>query len=129
MKNITLSFLLVVLTLIFSTQKISGQEDMIFMVVEKMPEFPGGNPGLLRYLSSNIKYDNINIEEDYYHSKIYVRFYIDETGKAMKPEILRGCKNTNIIEVIEKMPRWKPGEQRGKKVKVWYTVPIHIHLE
>ena len=110
-----------------SQNKISN--DSIYWIVEKMPEYPGGDIALRKYIAQNIKYDNIHTEDIECLTKIYVRFHIDENGEVKSPKIVRGCSNSNILEIIENMPKWKPGEHKGKKVKVRYNIPINIHIQ
>ncbi len=97
--------------------------------VEKMPEFPGGEIALRKYIFENLKYQSRKI---YISEKIYAKFIIDTNGAVLYPEIVRGVDlllNKEVLWVIENMPKWKPGEHNGEKVKVWYTIPISIHFE
>jgi protein TonB len=103
----------------------------IFVIVEKMPEFPGGDPELRKYIAQNIKYPNIARENDI-QGKVYVRFVVTEKGTVENVQIARGVDpllDQEAIRVVESLPTWKPGEQGGKKVKVWYTVPINFQLQ
>jgi len=100
--------------------------DKVYHFVEKMPEYHGGNQTLIKYIAENLKYP---ITDVCYGGKVYVRFIIDENGNVTKPEVLRGVDpllDKEAIRVVNKLPQWKPGELNGKKVKVWYTVPISI---
>jgi protein TonB len=106
-------------------------EVKIFVIVEKMPEFPGGDLELRKYIAQNIKYPNIARENDI-QGKVYVRFVVTETGSVENVQIARGVDpllDKEAIRVVESLPKWKPGEQGGKKVKVWYTVPINFQLQ
>ena len=106
-------------------------EEEIFMIVEKMPEFPGGELGLRKYIASNVKYPNI-ARESGIEGKVYVRFCVTRTGKVEKVSIARGVDpilDKEAIRVVQTLPKWTPGEQRGKKVNVWYTVPINFQLQ
>ncbi len=103
----------------------------IFVIVEKMPEFPGGDLELRKYIAQNIKYPNIARENDI-QGKVYVRFVVTEKGTVENVQIARGVDpllDQEAIRVVESLPTWKPGEQGGKKVKVWYTVPINFQLQ
>lgn len=107
------------------------EEEEIFMIVEKMPVFPGGDLGLRKWIASNVKYPNI-ARESGIEGKVYVRFCVTSTGKVEKVSIARGVDpilDKEAIRVVSKLPKWTPGEQRGKKVSVWYTVPINFQLQ
>ena len=111
--------------------KKEDEEPEIFMIVEKMPVFPGGELGLRKYIATNVKYPNI-ARESGIEGKIYVRFCVTSTGSVSKVSIARGVDpilDQEAIRVVKTLPKWQPGEQRGKKVNVWYTVPINFQLQ
>ena len=101
------------------------EEQTIFEVVEQMPEFPnGGMAGLMQYLSKNIKYPTIAQET--------VQFVVNRDGSIVDAKVLRGVDpylDKEAIRVISSMPKWKPGMQRGKAVRVKYTVPVMFRLQ
>ena len=106
-------------------------EVKIFVIVEKMPQFPGGDLELRKYIAKNVKYPNIARENDI-QGKVYVRFVVTRTGTVDKVQIARGVDpllDKEAIRVVESLPKWAPGEQGGKKVSVWYTVPINFQLQ
>jgi protein TonB len=109
----------------------AAQEET-FVIVEQMPEFPGGQAALMKYLSSNIKYPDecrkMGIE-----GKVYVKFVVDKTGSITDTKLLRGVPDGKLLEneairVIKTMPKWKPGNQSGKPVSVYFTLPISFKL-
>ena len=107
------------------------EEVEIFVIVEEMPEFPGGELELRKYIAKNIKYPNIARENDI-QGKVYVRFVVTETGAVSNVQIARGVDpllDEEAIRVVNGLPKWKPGRQGGKFVKVWYTVPINFQLQ
>lgn len=107
------------------------QEAEIFFIVEKMPEFPGGELGLRKWIAEHVKYPNI-ARENNIQGKVYVRFAVTESGSVDKVSIARGVDpllDEEAIRVVKMSPKWSPGEQRGKKVSVWYTVPINFQLQ
>ncbi len=107
------------------------EEAQIFFIVEKMPEFPGGELGLRKYIATHVKYPNI-ARENGIEGKIYIRFCVTSQGKVEKVSVARGVDpilNKEAVRVVKALPKWKPGEQRGKKVNVWYTVPINFQLQ
>ncbi len=112
-------------------QKKEEEEEEIFMIVEKMPEFPGGDLGLRKYIASHVKYPNV-ARESGIEGKVYLRFCVTSTGAVSKVTVLRPVDpllDKEAVRVIKSLPKWSPGEQRGKKVSVWYTVPINFQLQ
>ncbi len=106
-------------------------EEEIFMVVEKMPEFPGGDLGLRKYIATHVKYPNV-ARESGIEGKVYLRFCVTSTGAVSKVTVLRSVDpllDKEAVRVIKSLPKWTPGEQRGRKVNVWYTVPINFQLQ
>lgn len=106
-------------------------ENVIHVSVEIMPEFPGGTAALMKYLSSNIKYPAIS-QEVGSQGRVIVQFVVDKDGSISNPEVVRGVDahlDREAIRVISAMPKWKPGVQNGKKVRVKYTVPVNFRLQ
>ena len=106
------------------------EEEEIFMVVEDQPEFPGGTAALLEYLRKNIKYpaicreNNIQGRVDLACSGIIEEAIVEpEVVKSVNPSL-----DKEALRVISTMPNWKPGSQRGKPVRVKYTVPVNFRL-
>ncbi len=105
-------------------------EPNIFVVVEHMPEFPGGMKELTKYLSNSIKYPVLSLQNGI-QGKVYLKFVINEQGKPEQITVMRGVdKNIDAeaIRVVKAMPQWTPGKQRNKAVKVWYTLPINFAI-
>jgi len=106
------------------------EPDEIFLIVEKMPEFPGGEPALRKYIAENIKYPPLAQENDI-SGKVYVRFVVTKTGAVGEVQVVRSVDkllDDEAVRVVETLPNFKPGQQRGKPVSVWYTVPIDFQL-
>ena len=105
-------------------------EDEIFQVVENMPEFPGGDAALMQYLSKNIKYP-ASAQENNIQGRAIIEFVVNKDGTIVDPKVIKGfdkaCDN-EAMRVIKAMPKWKPGMQRGKPVRVKYTVPVSFRL-
>lgn len=105
-------------------------EEQIFTIVEEMPSFPGGDAALMKYLGSSIKYPAI-AKDAGIQGTVYVTFVVNEKGEVKDTKVLRsiggGC-DEEAIRVVESMPKWKPGKQRGKPVKVQYNLPIRFTL-
>ncbi|MGL5787728.1 MAG: energy transducer TonB [Bacteroidales bacterium] len=106
-------------------------EHQIFTVVEEMPQFPGGETALLQYLAKSVKYPVI-AQENGIQGRVICSFTINKDGKVVDPVVVRGVDpslDKEAIRVINAMPAWKPGKQRGKPVRVKYTVPINFRLQ
>lgn len=104
----------------------------IFKVVEQMPEFEGGTAGLLKYLYENMKYPAI-ARENGIEGKVIVQFVVDEAGNVSQAKVVRGIGggcDKEAIRVVETMSgKWKAGKQRGRPVKVWFTLPVNFQLQ
>ena len=103
----------------------------IFTVVEEMPEFPGGMNELLKYLAKSIKYPVI-AQENGIQGRVICAFVVNRDGSIVDAEVLRGVDpslDKEALRVIMSMPKWKPGKQRGKPVRVKYTVPVTFRLQ
>ncbi|MBN1767804.1 MAG: TonB family protein [Prolixibacteraceae bacterium] len=103
----------------------------VFAIVEEMPQFPGGDMALLKYISDHMDYPTIAVENGI-QGKVYVYFVIDENGNVTNASIARGVDpslDKEALRVINSLPKWKPGKQRGKPVKVSYNVPINFQLQ
>ena len=106
-------------------------EDVIVDVAEIMPEFPGGTAALMKYLGTNIKYPTIS-QEMGSAGRVIVQFVVDKDGSISNPEVVRGVDaylDKEAIRVISSMPKWRPGVQNCKKVRVKYTVPVVFRLQ
>jgi len=105
-------------------------DEEFFMVVENMPEFPGGDLGLMKYIQKNVKYPAIAKEYNI-TGKVYVSFIVDRSGSVTNVKIVRGVdKNLDAeaMRVVKSLPRYTPGRQRGKAVRVMFTIPINFTL-
>lgn len=106
-------------------------EEPIFTVVESEPEFPGGMEALYKYLAQNIKYPQL-ARENGITGKVYVTFVVEKDGSIANPRILRdiggGC-GAEAIRVVKAMPKWSPGKQRGKAVRVQFNLPVNFNLK
>jgi TonB family protein len=102
-----------------------------FTVIDKMPMYPGGEAALLNFISSNLKYP-LAAQVKGIQGKVILRFVILKTGKVSNVEVLRSlypaCDN-EAIRVIQMLEGWIPGEQKGEKVSVYYTLPISFKLQ
>jgi len=106
-------------------------EEPIFIFAEEMPEFPGGERALLKFLVQNIKYPSIAAETGI-KGKVIVNFIVNTDGSISGAKVLRSVDQSldkEALRVVSSMPRWKPGKQSGKLVRVTYSVPINFMLQ
>ena len=108
------------------------EEETIFMVVESMPEFPGGQQALFKFLAENVKYPVI-AQENGIQGRVICQFVVNKDGSIVDVQAVRSSGEASLdkeaIRVIKSMPKWKPGKQRGKPVRVKYTVPVNFRLQ
>lgn len=106
-------------------------KDEVFMVVEEMPEYPGGVKALREYLAATVKYPKI-AQEKGIQGKVYVTFVVNKDGSVLNAKIARGVDpllDAEALRVVSSLPKWNPGKQKGQAVAVQYTVPINFALE
>ena len=102
----------------------------VFNLVERMPEFPGGQEAMVEYLSKNIKYPEAAVSAGI-QGAVYVSFTVDADGAIRDAEVMRGIGggcDEEALRVVNSMPLWEPGMQRGEAVKVKYRMPIRFRL-
>ena len=103
-------------------------ESEIFQVVEDMPSFPGGN--VSKWIAKNVKYPVLAMENGI-QGKVFIQFVIERDGSITDVKVARGVDaslDKEAVRVVQSMPKWKPGKQRGKPVRVAYTLPINFQL-
>ena len=105
-------------------------EEEIFVIVDTPPSFPGGDEALYRYLAENIKYPHYALENGF-HGKVYLTFVVEKDGSLSHIRALRdiggGC-GAEAVRVVKSMPKWIPGKQRGKPVRVQFNLPVNFRL-
>ena len=107
------------------------EEQQIFQVVEEMPEFPGGMAECMKWLSKNMKYPTIS-QENGVQGRVIVQFVVNRDGSIVDAVVARGVDpylDKEALRVVGLMPKWKPGKQRGKEVRVKYTLPVMFRLQ
>ncbi|MCU0324005.1 MAG: TonB family protein [Spirosomaceae bacterium] len=107
------------------------REDEIFTSVEQQPEFPGGNIEALKYIGKNLKYPSA-AQRANVSGKVFVKFVVEKDGSIGDVQILKGIGfgcDEEASRVIKTMPKWSPGKQNGRNVRVWFTLPISFVLE
>lgn len=103
-------------------------ESEVFVVVEDMPSFPGGN--VQKWIAKNVRYPVLAMENGI-QGKVYIQFVIEKDGSVANVKVVRGVDaslDKEAVRVIKSMPKWKPGKQRNKPVRVSYTLPINFQL-
>ncbi len=132
---------IVALTIVISTNKevianstqptIEITIDSVYTTADKMPKFKGGTEKLMTYLGNNVKYPE-KAKENKIEGIVYVSFVVDNKGGIKKTTILKSVDpllDAEAKRVIENMPKWKPGKNKGKKVNVQYVIPINFKLK
>ncbi|MBO5014975.1 MAG: energy transducer TonB [Bacteroides sp.] len=107
------------------------EEQQIFQVVEEMPEFPGGMGECMKWLGKNMKYPTIS-QENGVQGRVIVQFVVNRDGSIVDATVARGVDpylDKEALRVVGLMPKWKPGKQRGKAVRVKYTLPVMFRLQ
>ncbi|MCQ2375550.1 MAG: energy transducer TonB [Salinivirgaceae bacterium] len=106
------------------------EDEVPFITAEVMPEFPGGIVALQKYIAQHVVFPEV-AKQNGAQGKVYVSFVIGKTGEVEDVKILRGVDpalDKEAIRVVKSLPKWKPGSQRGKAVRVAYNVPISFKL-
>ncbi|MFM2292231.1 MAG: hypothetical protein RIS29_2044 [Bacteroidota bacterium] len=104
--------------------------DSIMSVVEKMPQFPGGEAAMMKFFATNIKYPGY-AQEHGIQGTVFVRFVVSKTGDVSKIEVMRSVDKTcdnEAVRVVGLFPKWTPGQQNGKNVSVYYTLPVKFKI-
>ncbi len=116
---------------IVEVEEVEEEDDnVVFLVVEKNPEYPGGLLALRRYIADNINYPAVARENDI-QGTVYLRFVVLKTGKVGAVEIQRGVDpllDNEAKRVVKALKKFTPGQQGGKKVNVWFSLPIVFTL-
>ena len=107
-----------------------GDEGEVFEIVEQNPSFPGGNEALMKWLSKNLKYP-ASAQENGIQGRVLVQFVVNKDGSIVDPKVLRSVDpalDKEALRVVSTMPKWQPGKQRGKTVRVRFTLPVTFRL-
>ena len=132
-KNVSLKVALMMLVLLFSFMTSTAQtkkNDMVFDVVEVMPQYPGGQIAMMKYIMENIKYPKQAMKERI-QGRVTVRFIVEKDGSIsdVKPILsVHPLLNKEAVRVVESMPKWSPSKQNGKPVRVRFNVPVMFKL-
>lgn len=112
-------------------EEVEEVADEVFVIVEQMPTFPGGDLELRKFLAQSVKYPVI-AQENGIQGRVFVSFVVNQKGEVTNVKVARPLDpnlDKEAVRVVQSMPKWSPGMQRGKPVKVSYTVPINFVLQ
>lgn len=113
-----------------SITKKTTEEGEIFQVVEEQPMFPGGMEEMMKFLQQNIKYPK-EAQEQGKQGRVIVQFVVNKDGSISNDSIVRSVDpllDAEALRVVRSMPNWTPGKQKGKPVRVRFTLPVTFHL-
>ena len=106
-------------------------DSLVYLVVEEMPVFSGGEKALLSFIANNIKYPEVALKNRI-QGNVYVSFVIDTMGAVTKVKLFRGIGggcDEEALRVIQMLPNFSPGKQRGRKVNVYYNIYVKFNLK
>ena len=109
----------------------AAEPEKVFDMVEQMPTFPGGQQELMAYLGKNIKYPTI-AQENGTQGRVIIQFVVERDGTITDVHVARGVDpylDKEAVRVVQSMPKWIPGKQNGKAVRVKFTVPVMFRLQ
>lgn len=132
-KNVSLKVALMMLVLLFSFTTSTAQtkkNNMVYDVIEVMPQYPGGQIAMLKYIMENMKYPEQAMKEGI-QGRVTVRFIVEKDGSISNVSPIHPVHpllDKEAIRVVKSMPKWSPGKQHGKPVRVQLIVPIMFKL-
>ena len=112
-------------------QVLKNYNDTVYQVVEQMPQFPGGEKALMEYIGKNIVYP-VEAKEKEIQGRVFINFVIEKDGSVSNVKVLRGIGggcDEEAVRAVSSLPKWKPGIQKGKPVRVSYQIPILFKLD
>lgn len=132
-KNVSLKVALMMFVLLFSFMTSTAQtkkNDMLFSVVEVMPQYPGGQIAMMKYIMENMKYPEQAMKKGI-QGRVAVSFIVEKDGSIsnVRPILsVHPLLNKEAVRVVKSMPKWSPGKQNGKPVRVRFVVPVMFKL-
>jgi TonB family protein len=107
-------------------------DEPVYTIVEEMPEFPGGIRACYKYISEQVKYPEL-ARELAIGGKVFLKFMLDEQGDIVSCDVVKSSGfqplDEEAMRVVRSMPRWSPGKQNGRSVKVYFNLPIIFHID
>ena len=116
---------------VIATEPVRPNPKKVYDVVEQMPSFPGGMKAMMDYLARNIRYP-ANAKNDLIEGRVILQFIVDKKGRLSDVKVARSVEpylDAEAVRVVKSMPRWNPGIENGKAVKVRYTLPVTFRLQ
>ena len=113
------------------TRKDTTTDDKVYDVCEQMPAYEGGDAALLKYLRENLKYPD-KTKDRGVQGRLVIGFIVEKDGSLTDVKVLRPVDidlDAEVLRLVKGMPKWIPGRQNGKRVRVRYLLPIHICLQ
>ena len=110
---------------------VKAEPEKVFQSVEQMPQFPGGDAALMKFLSSHINYPPMAAENNV-QGKVILQFVVEKDGKVGEVKLARSVDkdlDKEAIRVVKLLPKFTPGRQNGQPVRVWYTLPVQFKLQ
>lgn len=108
----------------------SNEDKDIFTIVENQPQFPGGDEARIKFMNQNVRYPKAALEQGI-QGTVYVTFVVEKDGNISNIRVIRGVHESldnEALRVVAMMPKWNPGTQKGKPVRVQYNVPLKFSL-
>ncbi|MBF1546353.1 MAG: energy transducer TonB [Prevotella salivae] len=133
-KNVSLKVALMMLVLLFSFMTSTAQtkkNDMEYCIVEMMPQYPGGLAAMLKYIRENIKYPEQAMKERI-QGRVTVSFIIEKDGSISDVKAVRSVHpllDKEAVRMVKSMPKWSPGKNNGKPVRVRFNLPVMFKLK
>ena len=103
--------------------------DKLVIEFEQMPQFPGGDVALMKYISENIRYPKT---EDCVEGRVIVQFVVTKTGEIGEVKVVRGVRpdfDAEAVRIVRSLPKFIPGRRHGEPVDMWYTLPVRFHMK
>ena len=110
--------------------EVGNPEHEVYQIVEQMPQFSNGEEAMMQYIAEQVKYP-AEAKKSGVQGRVFVGFVVEPDGSLSDFKVLRGIGHgcdEEALRVVESMPKWKPGMQRGKAVRVQYLVPVNFML-
>lgn len=132
-KNVSLKVALMMLVLLFSFMTSTAQtkkSNMAYDVVEVMPQYPGGQIAMMKYIMENMKYPKQAMKEGI-QGRVTVSFIVEKDGRVSNVRLLHSVQSAldkEAIRVVKSMPKWTPGKHNGKPVRVRFNLPVMFKL-
>ena len=112
--------------IVFPSQSEVMEQDAVFRSVEQMPQFPGGEAALMKYIDAHIRYP-ANAAKNNIQGHVIVQFVVNKDGSIGKVKVVRSVDkdlDKEAVRVVKSLPKFTPGRQNGQAVPVWYTLPV-----